>query len=123
MSRVRIGSLFSGYGGLCELAVAPLLGGNVVWHCDSDPAAAAVLAHHRPHTPNLGDISQVAWSAVEPVEVLVGGFPCQDLSSAGRRAGLTPGTRSGLWAHMATAVDRLRPSLVVFENVRGLLSA
>lgn len=119
---VRIGSLFSGYGGL-DLAVQTVLDGRVGWHADNDPAATAVLARWWPHTPNHGDVTGVDWQAVEPVDVLTGGFPCQDVSSAGRRAGLTPGTRSGLWTHMAHAIRVLRPTLVVIENVRGLLSA
>src|SRR5699024_5104408 len=52
-----------------------------------------------------------------------GGFPCQDVSHAGKRAGLGAGTRTGLWANMLQAIDTLRPRLVVAENVRGLLSA
>ncbi|MBK1785994.1 DNA cytosine methyltransferase [Prauserella cavernicola] len=76
-----------------------------------------------PATPNLADITTVDWSTVEPVDVLTGGFPCQDVSTAGRRAGLAPGTRSGLWSHMAHAISVLRPRLVIAENVRGLLSA
>lgn len=118
----RIGSLFSGYGGL-EMGVQAVLGGTVAWHCEIEPAAAKVLAHHHPDVPNLGDITAGDWSRVEPVDVLTGGFPCTDVSSAGRRLGLRPGTRSGLWTHMAYAVDQLRPELVVIENVRGLLSA
>nr|WP_269454412.1 DNA cytosine methyltransferase [Microbacterium sp. TNHR37B] len=55
--------------------------------------------------------------------MLIGGFPCQDVSTVGKGAGLAPGTRSGLWSHMAAAIDALQPELVVIENVRGLLSA
>lgn len=133
MNAPTIGSLFSGAGALCELALAPLLGGRVVWHCEYEPptkktpkprqAAARVLAHRFPGTPNLGDITAVDWAAVEPVEVLAGGFPCTDVSSAGQRVGLRPDTRSGLWSHMAYAISVLRPRLVVIENVRGLASA
>lgn len=82
-----------------------------------------VFAHHWPDAPNLGDITTIDWSTVEPVDVLCGGFPCQDVSTVGRMAGLAPGTRSGLWAHMATAIEALQPEHVVIENVRGLLSA
>lgn len=120
---VTIGSLFSGYGGLCELAAAPLLGGRVVWHCDVDPGAAKVLAHHWPDTPNLGDITKADFSTVPPVRVLTGGFPCTDVSNAGRQAGIRPGTRSGLWSVMRHATAVLRPELVLIENVRGLLHA
>lgn len=119
---MRIGSLFSGYGGL-DSGVQSVLGGTVAWHVEFDKHPAAILAHHYPDVPNYGDVTAVDWSAVEPVDVLTGGFPCQDLSTAGKRRGLRPGTRSGLWEHMAYTIDQLRPSLVVVENVRGLLSA
>lgn len=119
----RIGSLFSGYGGL-EMGVQLAIGGTVAWHVEVDPAPSSILAHHWPDVPNLGDVTKVDWGAVERVDVLTGGFPCQDVSHAGRRAGLIRGeNRTGLWAHMLTAIDVLRPSLVVAENVRGLLSA
>lgn len=119
---MRIGSLFSGYGGL-DLACEAFFGATTAWHADNDPAASKVLAHHWPDVPNLGDITAVDWSAVEPVDIITGGFPCQDVSAAGRRAGIADGTRSGLWAHMLRAVTELRPRYVVIENVRGLLSA
>jgi len=119
---LRIGSLFSGYGGL-ERAILDVIGGHVVWHSEIEPLACRVLAHHWPDTPNLGDVTGVDWVTVPRVDVLTGGFPCQDVSSAGMRLGMRPDTRSGLWSHMAYAIDLLRPRLVVIENVRGLLSA
>lgn len=118
-----IGSLFSGSGMLDEAVRALLGGGRIAWHAETDPGACAVLAHRYPDVPNLGDVSTVDWTRIEPVTVLTGGFPCQDVSSAGRRAGLRSGTRSGLWASMRTAIEHLQPQLVVAENVRGLLSA
>lgn len=119
---MRIGSLFSGYGGL-DMGVQAVLGGEVAWHVEFDPAPSRILEHHFPGVPNFGDITDVDWSRVAPVDVLTGGFPCQDVSLAGRRAGITEGTRSGLWSEFAHAIDQLRPRLVVIENVRGLLSA
>ena len=119
---LKIGSLFSGYGGL-DLAVEHVFGANTVWFSELSEPVGGVLAHHWPHAPNLGDITSINWSQVAQVDVLTGGFPCQDVSTVGKRAGLTPGTRSGLWAYMATAIDALRPEWVVIENVRGLLSA
>ncbi|WP_074258806.1 DNA cytosine methyltransferase [Agromyces cerinus] len=121
MGDMRIGSLFSGYGGL-EMGVQAVIGGTTAWHVEFDQAPSKILAHHW-DVPNYGDIRNVDWSAVEPVDVLTGGFPCQDVSLAGRRAGITAGTRSGLWSEFAHAIDKLRPKLVVIENVRGLLSA
>lgn len=132
--RPRIGSLFSGAGGL-DLAVMEVFGGEVVWHAELETltdektgktrpnAAVRVLSHHWPDVPNLGDISAVDWATVEPVDILCGGFPCQDVSSAGLRAGIAEGTRSGLWLMFAKAIAALRPRIVVIENVRGLLHA
>ena len=119
---LRIGSLFSGYGGL-DLAVQSVYDAEHAWFCEFDPAPAKILAHHWPDVPNLNDVTAVDWAAVEPIDILTGGFPCQDVSVAGRRAGMTDGTRSGLWSHMAHAIDILRPQLVVIENVGGLFSA
>lgn len=119
---MKTGSLFSGYGGL-DLAAISALDADIVWHSDNDTAAAKVLAHHWPGVPNLGDITIIDWHAVEPVDMLIGGFPCQDVSTAGRGLGIRPSTRSGLWSHMAYAIGQLRPEVVIIENVRGLLSA
>lgn len=120
--RLRVGSLFSGYGGL-DLAVEEVFDARTIWFSEINEPVARVFAHHWPDAPNLGDITAIDWSTVEPVDVLCGGFPCQDVSTVGKMAGLAPGTRSGLWAHMATAIDKLQPEWVVIENVRGLLSA
>lgn len=122
---LRIVSLFSGYGGL-DMGIQSVLGGQIIAHVDNDFGAAAILAHHWPDVPNLGDITTANWHQLAetgPVDVLTGGFPCQDVSAAGRRAGLMPDSRSGLWTHMARAIAVLRPKMVVIENVRGLLSA
>lgn len=119
---LTLGSLCSGYGGLdlaAEMALGPL---RHAWHCENDPDASKVLAAHWPGVPNHGDLTAVDWSQVEPVDVVTAGFPCQDVSSAGRRAGIKPGTRSGVWSHIAYALGILRPRLVLIENVEGLLS-
>lgn len=123
MTGPRIGSLFSGYGGLDLAVQAVYPDATVAWHVEFDDAPSRVLAHHWPDVPNLHDVTTVEWSTVEPVDILTGGFPCQDVSVAGRRAGMTDGTRSGLWSHMVRAIDVLRPGLVVIENVGGLYSA
>jgi DNA (cytosine-5)-methyltransferase 1 len=117
----RIGSLCSGYRGL-DLAVQAIIGGHVVWDAEYDPDASKILAHHWPNTPNHGDITSVDWASVEPVEVLTAGFPCQDLSYAGRGAGIQEGNRSGLWYHVARAVGVLRPRLFVAENVAAIVT-
>ena len=119
---VRIGSLFSGAGGL-DMAVESVFAGRTVWHSEIDNAASKVLAHRWTDVPNLGSVTDIDWATVPPVDVLCGGFPCQDVSAAGKRAGIKEGTRSGLWSVFAEAIDVLRPQWVVVENVRGLLSA
>ena len=118
---LRVGSLFSGYGGL-DLAVEHVFHAQTVWFSEISPVQR-VFAHHWPDAPNLGDITAIDWGQVPAVDILCGGFPCQDVSTVGKMAGLAPGTRSGLWSHMAEAIDHLRPEFVVIENVRGLLSA
>lgn len=120
--RPRIGSLCSGYGGL-DLAVEEITGGRTVWVSDIDPGACKVLGARFPSAPNIGDMTRVDWNDVPPVDVICGGTPCQDLSAAGRRAGMTEGTRSNLWVAMREAIAIIQPRLVVWENVRGALSA
>lgn len=123
MSSYKMGSLFSGYGGL-DLGVQMALGsGELAWVSDIEPGPKAILKHHHPNVENLGDVTQVDWAHVESVDVIAGGSPCQDLSVAGVRAGMKPGTRSGLWESMFNAVRTIRPHLVVWENVLGALSA
>ena len=119
---LKIGALFAGYGGL-DMAVMDVLDAELAWYAEFDKAPAKVMAHHHPNVPNLWDVTKVDWSAVEPVDIITGGSPCQDLSHAGKRKGMKAGTRSGLWASMCDAVDIIRPRLVVWENVRGALSA
>jgi DNA (cytosine-5)-methyltransferase 1 len=114
--------LFSGYGGL-DLAVLNVLDAEMAWHCEWEDAPSRILEKHFPGVPNYRDVSKVDFTQVEAVDVLTGGFPCQDLSLAGKRAGLKEGTRSGLWHEFARAIEELQPKLVVIENVRGLLSA
>jgi len=119
---LKIGSLFSGYGGL-DLAVEKLFDAETAWHCEWEDAPSQILEAHWPGVPNFRDVSKVDFREVEQVDILTGGFPCQDLSVAGKRAGLSPGTRSGLWSEFARAIESIKPKYVVIENVRGLLSA
>lgn len=119
---MRVGSLFSGYGGL-DLAVESVTGATPAWFVEWEKAPSQILEKRFPGVPNYGDITKVDFAEVEPVQILTGGFPCQDLSLAGKRAGLKDGTRSGLWSEFHRAIETMRPELVVIENVRGILSA
>jgi DNA (cytosine-5)-methyltransferase 1 len=111
---LRIGSLCTGYGGL-DMAVHSVLGGALVWVADNDPGAARILAHHHPGVPNLGDITAVDWQQVPPIDIVLGGYPCQPFSSAGKRKG-TEDVRH-IWPHIARALRVLRPRYAIFENV------
>lgn len=119
---MRIGSLFSGYMGL-DMAAEHVFGATTAWVADNAPGPRKILAHRAPDVPNLGDITTVDWATVEPVDIITGGSPCQDVSHAGKRAGMTEGTRSNLWIVMREAIATIKPTFVVWENVRGAYSA
>lgn len=111
-----VGSLFSGIGGM-DLGLERA-GFQVRWQVENDAYATRVLAKHWPDVQRYGDIRTVDWRSVERVDLVAGGFPCQDISHAnvaGRR-GLW-GSQSGLWRQFALAVRRLRPGFVLLENV------
>jgi len=118
-SVLTVGSLFSGIGGF-DLGLERT-GMRVRWQVEIDPYCQRVLAKHWPHVQRYGDIQSVDWGTVEPVDVLCGGFPCQDISLAGKGAGLA-GERSGLWFEYAKAIEALTPRYVIIENVAALRS-
>lgn len=112
---MRIGSLFSGIGGL-ELGLEAVIpGARVIWQAESDPVARAVLATHWPGVRIYEDVRHIDETA-EPVDIICGGFPCQDLSVAGKGRGLGA-ERSGLWWEFRRIVRTLRPRYVLIENV------
>ena len=117
---MRTGHLFAGIDGI-GLGLEPH-GFDTAWFSEYEAAPSRVLAHHYPDVPNHGDITAIDWSKVEPVDVLTGGFPCQDLSYAGKGAGIKEGTRSGLWFEYVRAIRALRPRIVIVENVAALLT-
>jgi DNA (cytosine-5)-methyltransferase 1 len=109
---MKVGSLFTGYGGL-DIAV----GGELAWYAEIEPAACQVLAHHYPNVPNLGDITKIDWSQVEPVDVITGGYPCQPFSHAGNRKGKNDVRH--LWPNVLDAIRAIRPRYAILENVSG----
>jgi DNA (cytosine-5)-methyltransferase 1 len=112
---MKVGSLFTGYGGL-DIAV----GGELAWYAEIEPAACQVLAHHYPNVPNLGDITKIDWSEVEPVDVITGGYPCQPFSHAGNRKGKNDVRH--LWPNVLDAIRAIRPRYAILENVSGHLT-
>lgn len=117
---ITFGSLFSGIGGF-DLAFENA-GMQCLWQCEKDKAASAVLARHWPTVERFDDVCQITGGNARAVDVICGGFPCQDLSVAGRRKGLA-GERSGLWFEFLRILTEIRPGWVVIENVPGLLSS
>jgi DNA (cytosine-5)-methyltransferase 1 len=116
---VRALSLFSGAGGM-DLGF-DRAGITAVAHCEIDPKAQSVLRRHWPDVPVIEDVREVT-ADVGDVELVHGGFPCQDISVAGNRAGLA-GDRSGLWWEFHRILGEMRPRWCVIENVAGLLSS
>lgn len=117
---LTVGSLFSGIGGL-ELGLEWAGLGPVKWQVEIDPYCRKVLAKHWPDATRYEDIRDVGKHNLEPVDLICGGFPCQDISYAGKGLGLS-GERSGLWYEYARIVGEMGPRYVVVENVAALLN-
>jgi DNA (cytosine-5)-methyltransferase 1 len=114
---VRVLDLFSGIGGF-SLGLERA-GMRTVAFCEIDPYCRAVLRKHWPDVPCFSDVRDLHAYDVGPVDVICGGFPCQDISVAGKGAGLD-GARSGLWSEYRRLIEECRPSWVVIENVVAL---
>lgn len=115
---MKVGSLFTGIGGL-DLGLERA-GMEIRWQVEIDPFCRAVLEKHWPHVPKYGDIREVKGDELEPVDLICGGFPCQPVSIAGRRLG--EADPRWLWPEFARIVRVVRPKYVLVENVPGLLS-
>jgi len=115
---VKIGSLCTGYGGL-DMAVEAYFDAEIVWCAENDKYASQLIVQ-RFNKPNLGDIKQIKWDEVEPIDILTAGYPCQPFSHAGQRKG-TEDERH-LWPYIIKAISTLRPKYIILENVRGHLS-
>jgi DNA (cytosine-5)-methyltransferase 1 len=117
---MKFGSLFSGVGGF-DLGFERA-GMKCEWQVEFDKNCQNILRKHWSETELFDDVRTVGKHNLKPVDVICGGFPCQDVSIAGKRAGLA-GERSGLWSEFARIIDELEPNWVVIENVPGLLSS
>lgn len=114
------GSLFSGIGGF-ELGLEGA-GMECAWQVENDKHCNEVLAERWPTVERSEDVEDAGASNLTAVDLICGGFPCQDLSMAGKRRGLA-GDRSGLWEEFRRVVSELCPKWVLIENVTGLLSS
>lgn len=118
-SKMRFGSLFSGIGGM-DLGLERA-GMECAWQVEIDLFCQRVLRKHWPNVPKYRDVQICGGHNLERVDLIAGGFPCQDISYAGNGAGIN-GERSGLWSEMFRIVCELRPNYVLVENVAALLN-
>lgn len=125
MRKLRVLDLFSGIGGF-SLGLERTGGFETVAFCEIEPFPRRVLAKHWPEVTCYHDVRTLTADVLArdgiAVDVITGGFPCQDLSVAGKQRGMGEGTRSGLWSEIDRLVGELRPSFVILENVANLLS-
>jgi len=119
---ITVGSLFAGIGGI-ELGLECTGGFRTVWQVEIDDYARQVLAKHWPDVRRCGDVRTFPTEPVDEwgCDLICGGFPCQDISSAGKRAGID-GERSGLWSEYVRIIRTIRPRFVLVENVSALLA-
>ena len=112
--------LFSGYGGFT--IPAKKYGIETIGFSEIDKYACSVLNYHYPNIKNYGDITKIKAEDLPTVDIITGGSPCQDLSVAGKGAGLN-GERSGLFFHFIRLIKEKQPTYFVWENVKGALSS
>ena len=119
MQKLRVLDLFSGSGGF-SLGLERTGGFQTVAFCEVEPFARRILYKHWPEVPALEDVAAADFETVGPVDLVTAGFPCQDISFAGKGAGLS-GDRSGLFWHILRAVCLVGQPRILLENVAGLL--
>lgn len=126
IKKIKYFSTFSGIGGFelgIKNAAAELgLATECIGFSEVDKFAISVYQRHFPNTKNYGGIKQINTNELPDFDLLVGGFPCQDVSIIGKRAGLA-GERTGLFYELARILKAKQPRYFVFENVKGLLSS
>ena len=117
---MKLGSLFSGIGGF-ELGLERAIPGlETVWQVEQNEFCQKVLKKHWPNAKIYDDVRNINKNNVEPVDILCGGFPCQDISIAGKGLGINEGKKSGLWWEMHRIISELRPRIAVMENVPAI---
>lgn len=125
MEHIKIGSCFSGIGGF-ELGIEKALPNTkTVWQIEQNNFCQKILQKHYPHATIYSDIKEIKnekLHTIEPVQIIIGGFPCQDISQAGLKKGIEHGKKSSLWKDMFRIIEHQRPFLVILENVKALLT-
>jgi len=118
---VKIGSLFAGIGGF-ELGIERAIpNSETIWQVEQNPFCQSILSKHWPKAKIYNDVRDITINNVEPVDVLLGGFPCQDISTAGKQKGVNDGEKSSLWWEMWRIIRDIRPRIVIMENVANII--
>lgn len=125
---MKLGSLFDGSGGF---PLAGILNGiEPVWAAEIEPFPIRVTTKRFPHMKHYGDVREVHGGSIEPVDIITFGSPCQDMSVAGKRAGIHEGKRSSLFFEAVRIIQEMRqtthgeyPTFAVWENVYGAFSS
>lgn len=126
MTKLKVLDLFSGIGGF-SLGLDRTGGFETVAFCEIEPFPRRILAKHWPEVPQYDDVRTLtsdvlARDGIAQVDIITGGFPCQDISHAGNQLGIDAGTRSGLYVEVIRLACELRPSYIILENVAALFS-
>lgn len=118
---IKIGSLFSGIGGF-ELGLERAIpGAETIWQVEQNKYCQSILKKHWPNATIYSDVRNITQHNVEPVDILIGGFPCQSISVSGKQEGLKNENKSGLWWEFLRIISELRPRIVVMENVPNIV--
>jgi len=119
---VKIGSLFAGIGGF-ELGLSRAIpNSKAIWQVEQNTFCQSILKKHWPEATIFDDVCTVGAHNLQPIDLLCGGFPCQDISVAGKQRGIHDSEKSSLWWEMHRIISQLRPRIVCLENVANVLS-
>lgn len=119
---IRIGSLFAGIGGF-EIGIERAIpNAHTIWQVEQNTFCQSILRKHWPNATIYDDIRTVGAHNLQPVDIIIGGYPCQSTSIAGNKKGLQDENKSGLWWHMHRIIGDLRPRIVIIENVANAIA-
>ncbi len=121
-NKIKIGSLFAGIGGF-ELGIERAIpNSETIWQVEQNTFCQSILSKHWPKAKIYNDVRDITINNVERVDILIGGFPCQDISIQNvNRKGIHNGKKSSLWWEMHRIIGELRPRVVIMENVANIL--
>lgn len=118
---IRVGSLFAGIGGF-ELGIERAIpNAHTIWQVEQNTYCQSILRKHWPNATIYDDVRTVGAHNLQPVDIIIGGYPCQSTSVAGNMRGLQDENKSGLWWHMHRIIGDLNPRIVIIENVANAI--